>query len=329
MNKQKWWTRDQSARAVMMQTLYYIAKASKPNSDICNLIEIQALRIAHCKGARWLPKFERTLCGPVELPFTKAVKSIEWNWPQSVLSLDEKAAIRNYPVAAGLLSSKPFLLLPSRPLFVMSYPSWMTWISQPFVPTQSPVPSQVWSSYCRSHFMEPGSRLSWWNFVKHLAHTEAKHWWTCWKLTLKLTATYAMVSSKPWSTTWHKDFPRETSTFCNRLVKFLESSSFPQIDSELRNYGNDVLGVAAEHYTSVLNHDTLREEFMQFPSLCSVHMAVRTLHTPARLPWPIDCGSLLLPWSGVAFSTGSPAIALLAGKDRVHDWLRLQSIWEV
>ena len=35
--------RDQSARAVMMRTVYYIAKASKPNSDFGNLIELQAL----------------------------------------------------------------------------------------------------------------------------------------------------------------------------------------------------------------------------------------------------------------------------------------------
>ena len=34
--------RDQSARAVMMRTVYYIAKASKPNSDFGNLIELQA-----------------------------------------------------------------------------------------------------------------------------------------------------------------------------------------------------------------------------------------------------------------------------------------------
>ena len=35
--------RDQSATSVMMRTVYYIAKASKPNSDFGNLIELQAL----------------------------------------------------------------------------------------------------------------------------------------------------------------------------------------------------------------------------------------------------------------------------------------------
>ena len=34
---------DQRVRAVMMQTVYYIAKASKPNRNFSNLIELQAL----------------------------------------------------------------------------------------------------------------------------------------------------------------------------------------------------------------------------------------------------------------------------------------------
>ena len=74
-------------------------------------------------------------------------------------------------------------------------------------------------------------------------------------------------------------FPEGDLDLLQSLRQLLESSRFPQVDGELRNYGNDALGVAAEHYTPVLNPDTLREEFMQFKFKLRAHGSINFAHT--------------------------------------------------
>ena len=74
-------------------------------------------------------------------------------------------------------------------------------------------------------------------------------------------------------------FPEGDLDLLQSLGQLLESSSFPQVDGELRNYGNDALGVATEHYTPVLNPDTLREEFMQFKFTLRAHGSMNFAHT--------------------------------------------------
>ena len=69
-------------------------------------------------------------------------------------------------------------------------------------------------------------------------------------------------------------FPEGDLDLLQSLGQVLESSSFPQVDG-----GNDALGVAAEHYTPVLNPDTLREEFMQFKFTLRAHGSMNFAHT--------------------------------------------------
>ena len=78
-------------------------------------------------------------CAVRWLSFTKAAKSIDANWPQLVLSLDEEAA-RNNPVAAGLLRKLKTFSFAAMTNTLLDVLIWiwlfseMTWISQPFVP---------------------------------------------------------------------------------------------------------------------------------------------------------------------------------------------------
>ena len=78
---------------------------------------------------------------------------------------------------------------------------------------------------------------------------------------------------------WSSEMHRCQLDLLQSLGQLLESTSFPQVDGELRNYGNDALGVGAEHYTPVLNPDTQREEFMQFKFTLRAHGSMNFAHT--------------------------------------------------
>ena len=196
------------------------------------------------------------------LSFTKAAKSIDANWPQLVLSLDEEAA-RNNPVAAGLLRKlKTFSfaamtntlldVLPMnlafqrddvnlstiRPRVAGTIACLEQLLQEPFCGTRE---QALMAEFREGPGTCRGQTLTNTSEVNVEAHSHVRDGFI-----------QALIDNLT------RRFPVGDLDLLQSLGQLLETSSFPQVGGELRNYGNGAPGVATEHYTPVLNPDTLR-----------------------------------------------------------------------